>query len=331
MNAVLIAVFLGGAVTVGLIAFALAGSGGAKARLRKRALNIKTRGGGKGNGQASAAVAAPTSLKRSQARQVPLVEELVKRYLPKQSALRERLVRTGFEISIGSYASGCAGLGLVVFLVITVLSQLPIMAALAIGIAVGTMVPHVVVGILGARRRGKFLAVLPDAIDLMVRGLKSGLPVTESIAAVGREMPPPLGTEFQKVSDAVRFGQSLEEVLWEMANRMSSPEFNFFVISLAIQRETGGNLAETLANLSEILRKRKQLRLKINALSSEAKVSAYVVGAMPFVLFAALHAMNPEYAAVLYTDPRGQMMSALAFGLVAVGFGIMTKMVRFKI
>jgi tight adherence protein B len=219
----------------------------------------------------------------------------------------------------------------VAFGVLTLSLHLPVAAAAFAALAIGVGLPHVVVGILSRRRRARFIALLPDAMDLMVRGLKSGLPVTESIASAGREMSAPLGPEFRRVTDNVRLGRGLEEVLWETAARLDIPEFNFFVISLSIQRETGGNLAETLANLSDILRRRKQMKLKIKALSSEARASAGILGVLPFAMFALIRLVNPSYIEVLYTDPRGQIMLAGAGVVLTIGFVVMAKMVRFEI
>src|SRR3546814_3784395 len=116
----------------------------------------------------------------------------------------------------------------------------------------------------------------------MVRGLRSGLPITESIRAAGQEIVDPVGIELRRITDAVRLGAKLEEALWDCSLRLDIQEFNFFTVALAIQSETGGNLAETLANLSDVLRRRRQLKLKIKALSSEAKASAYIIGSLPF-------------------------------------------------
>src|SRR3546814_6834106 len=138
------------------------------------------------------------------------------------------------------------------------------------------------VGYLVNKRQDKFLAIFPEAIDLIVRGLKSGLPVTESINAVGREMDDPIGTEFRRIGDDIRFGKTMTEALWAATDRLSVAEFKFFVISLSVQQETGGNLAETLGNLSGILRSRQQMKLKVRAMSSEGRASAMIIGSLPF-------------------------------------------------
>jgi tight adherence protein B len=188
-----------------------------------------------------------------------------------------------------------------------------------------------VVGFLVNRRLNKFTSLFPEAIDLIVRGLKSGLPVSESIRTVGAEVPDPIGVEFRTVSDAVSLGQSLEEALWDAAKRLDTPEFKFFVVSLSIQRETGGNLAETLGNLADILRRRRQMRLKIKAMSSEARASAYILGSLPFVVFAAIMMINPGYAFQLFEDPRGHVLLGLGAASLVTGALVMAKMIRFEI
>ena len=161
--------------------------------------------------------------------------------------------------------------------------------------------------------------------------MKSGLPVGESIAAVAREMPGPVGLEFRHVVDAVKFGQPLEDALWDVARRLSTPEFKFFVISLSVQKDTGGNLGETLENLSEILRKRRQMRLKIRAMSSEAKASAMILGGLPFIMLGLIFLIAPDYEMQLFTDPRGKVMFGAVLGVMSVGILVMRKMVRFAI
>jgi tight adherence protein B len=329
VNGIIIAIFVGVALTLVTLALAFGGSG-ARNALKKRAQNLHRRQtagaatqnkGGQGN----------ASLKRREAGAVPLVEKLVKRFMPRQSALRDRISRTGLDVSLGTYAMSSVGVMLVAFIVAWLLFGFPLLVDGLIAVVAGFGVPHLAVGFLGSRRQKKFLAVFPDAIDLIVRGLKSGLPVTESMASVGREMADPMGTEFRLVCDSVRFGRQLEEVLWETAKRLEMSEFNFFVISLSIQRETGGNLAETLANLSDILRRRRQMRLKIKAMSSEAKYSAYILGSLPFIMFLLVYFLNNSYAMGLFNDPRGLMMVGAGLGSLLVGIGVMAKMVRFEI
>ena len=199
------------------------------------------------------------------------------------------------------------------------------------GLASAIMLPHLLVNFLTARRLKAFTAEFPEAIDLIVRGLKSGLPVPASIRIVAEEMRPPLGYEFSLISDRLRIGQNLDEALKISADRVPTPEFRFFVISLAVQRETGGNLAETLENLSDVLRKRRQMRQKIKAMSSEAKASAIILGSLPFLMFGIMMMLNPAYVSSLFSDPRGMIMVGFGMASLITGIVVMAKMVRFEI
>ena len=182
-----------------------------------------------------------------------------------------------------------------------------------------------------ARRVNKFTSNFPDAIELMVRGLRSGLPITETLGIVAGEIPGPVGVEFRMVADKMKIGRTMEAALQDTADRLGTPEFQFFVITLAIQRETGGNLAETLSNLADVLRKRAQMKLKIRAMSSESKASAYIVGSLPFVVFGLVWMINPHYMGGFFTDQR--LMVAGIGGMIWMGIGafIMAKMVNFEI
>jgi tight adherence protein B len=191
--------------------------------------------------------------------------------------------------------------------------------------------PQVVIRILGDIRVGRFMKAFPEAIDLMVRGLRSGLPISESINAVAEELKPPISAEFARVSHSIRMGESIDRALWEVTNRIDAPEYKFLIIAMAIQRETGGNLAETLSNLAEILRKRSQLKLKIKALSSEARASAWIIGSLPFLMFGLLLFINYEYMSLLFTDPRGMILIGVGLSMVLTGVVVMFKMVRFEI
>jgi len=181
------------------------------------------------------------------------------------------------------------------------------------------------------RRVNKFNSNFPDAIELMVRGLRSGLPITETLGIVSSEIPGPVGLEFRAVSDKMKIGRTMEAALQETADRLGTPEFQFFVITLAIQRETGGNLAETLSNLADVLRKRAQMKLKIRAMSSESKASAYIVGALPFIVFGLVYMMNPDYMGGFFVDQRLIVAGLGALCWMGIGVFIMAKMVNFEI
>jgi tight adherence protein B len=244
--------------------------------------------------------------------------------------LTQRLSRTGFHVSLGTYALICVIAGAVSTFIEVQLLGMPLLIGAIGGIGAGIGIPHAFVGYLIGRRSRAFLTHFPEAIELIVRGIKSGLPVTEEIAAVGREIADPVGHEFRQVSDALRFGQTLEEALWASAKRLDISDFNFFVVSLSVQRETGGNLAETLENLADVLRKRRQMKLKVRAMSSEARASAMIIGSLPFIMMGIL-LLAPDYITLLFTDPRGQLVIIGAELLMLGGVLVMAKMVRFEI
>ena len=260
----------------------------------------------------------------------PLLQAL-SQMMPRRENLKLRLSASGIRLTPVGYliASVAVAAGALMFLLFWAGMAVPL--AVPGAVAAGGSLPHMVVGFLISRRRSKFAARFPDAIDLIVRSLKSGLPVTEAMMAVAREMDDPIGTEFRRVCDAVRLGNPLDNALWSMADRLESTEVKFFVISLSIQQETGGNLAETLDNLSDIIRRRRQMKLKVAAMSSEAKASAIIIGSLPFAMFTILYVINPDYVTLLLTDVRGMIMTGVGLSMVAMGVAVMTKMVRFEI
>lgn len=260
-----------------------------------------------------------------------ILDGLLNHLVPRPELLRLRLASAGLRASLGKYVMVCLLTGLVVLGVLQVTKVVSLLVAVLFGIGAGIMLPHMVLGFLVARRRNKFIASFPEAIDLMVRGLRSGLPITESIRTAGEEIVDPVGLELRRVTNSVRLGAQLEEALWECSRRLNIQEFNFFTVALSIQSETGGNLAETLSNLSDVLRRRRQLKLKIKALSSEAKASAYIIGSLPFVMALLIFLVNPGYIGDLWTDPRGAFLVFLGFCSFVVGTGVMYKMVKFEI
>lgn len=251
-------------------------------------------------------------------------------YLPRREAIRERLFKAGFETTLSKYALFCAGISGCATLLNLAMGW-PFAIALMFGVATGIGVPHWFVGFSGKRRIAKFTKQFPDAIDLMVRGLKSGLPVNETIANVAAEMAAPTGTEFKKIVDSMRLGKTLEESLWDTAKRLDTPDFKFFVTSLAVQRETGGNLAETLGNLSTILRARQQMKLKVKALSSEAKASAWIVGCLPFIMLGLIMVVNYDYGIVLFTHPQAIIAGIMGLFWMGIGVFIMSRMISFEV
>jgi tight adherence protein B len=250
--------------------------------------------------------------------------------MPRREELEKRIRRTGKGWTVTQYMFASMAL----FVAVTgglLAVRAPILMAGLVGLMISLGLPYLVVGMAIKKRVKQFNTRFPDAIDLLVRGLKSGLPVTETFQVVSQELPGPVGEEFRGVVERIRIGNTMEAALQESAEMLGTPEFQFFCITIQIQRETGGNLAETLANLSEVLRKRAQMKLKIKAMSSEAKASAYIVGALPFFVFGVVWSMNPSYLAGFFTEQRLIVTGLGGLVWMGIGAGIMAKMISFEI
>jgi tight adherence protein B len=296
----------------------------ASATVKRRVDQIKERHGDVLAGHAQA------QIRKLFAQRANRIEGFASRLIPKPALLRRRLEMTGKNISLAKYGLISLGITFAVAMLL-MLRGAPLVLALFAGLFFGLGGPYFFVGRLIKRRIAKFNSNFPDAIELMVRGLRSGLPITETLGIVAGEIGGPVGLEFRAVSDKMKIGRTMDVALQETADRLGTAEFQFFVITLAIQRETGGNLAETLSNLADVLRKRAQMKLKIRAMSSESKASAYIVGSLPFLVFAIVFMMNPNYMGGFFTDER--LIIAGLGGMVWMSLGafIMAKMVNFEI
>lgn len=323
---VFIAIFVGVFVASGCFLLAASMFSPTERAAARRVSRIRYRFSHSGKAEAMAHVrriAADTSVKG--------LELFARRLIPRPAELRKRLSRTGYKITFGQYVlANSFVLAIASGLCFIFFNAGPLLTLL-VGVVCGLGLPHYAVGRLIKKRLDKFTKLFPEAIDLIVRGLKSGLPITESIANVGQEIDDPIGIEFRRIADGVRLGKAIEESLADAADRLDTAEFKFFVISIGVQKETGGNLADTLENLSDILRRRLQMKLKIKAMSSEARASAIIIGSLPFLLFGVLMFMNYGYVSVLFTDPRGMLMGGA--GLVAMGLGlfVINRMIQFEI
>ena len=278
----------------------------------------------------SSETVAQAHMRRIFAQRASRSDSFAKRFIPNPALLQLRLTQTGKRWRLGQYLMTSAGLA-VAMIGFLLFQGLPFLLAITVGLLIGVALPHMVVSKLIARRIKQFNSKFPDAIELMVRGLRSGLPISETMQIVAEEIPDPVGIEFRMVSDKMKIGRTMDAALTETAERLGTPEFQFFVISLAIQRETGGNLAETLSNLADVLRKRAAMKLKIRAMSSESKASAYIIGALPFIVFGLIWWINGSYMQTFFTDER--LMIAGGGGMVWMGIGafIMAKMINFEI
>jgi tight adherence protein B len=202
--------------------------------------------------------------------------------------------------------------------------------AIAAGVAAGLGLPRWLLGYLKARRQKVFLLEFANALDVIVRGVKAGLPLSECLNIVARESPDPVGGEFRRVVEGARVGVTLEEGLTRMYERMPVPEVNFFVIVLSIQQKSGGNLSEALGNLSGVLRDRKLMRGKIQAMSSEAKASAGIIGSLPPGVMGLIYVSTPAYIQILFTDQVGNIILIAGACWMALGVLVMKKMINFN-
>jgi tight adherence protein B len=174
----------------------------------------------------------------------------------------------------------------------------------------------------------KFMEVFPDAIDMVIRMLRAGVPVSGAVRSVGDEAPPPVSDVFTNVADQMAIGITFEDALTAAGHRIGLPDFQFFAVAVTLQRATGGNLASTLDILSDIMRKRRAMRLKAKATTGEVRMSAYVLSAIPFLVIGGLFIMTPDYLAPLISDPRGNVIVAMAVGSLLLGFGMIRRMMR---
>ncbi len=245
-------------------------------------------------------------------------------------ALEEDILQAGINISVHAYLVISAFVGVFSALLVLMGGINPLVAVLAF-ILGGLGVPKMILGSMARRRQKKFTKKFADAVDVIVRGIRSGLPVNECFSIIAREYDPPLGEEFRLIVEGQRLGITIEELMRRGLRRLPTSEYKFFSIVIQIQRQTGGNLAETLSGLSSVLRERKKMRDKIQSYSSEAKASAMIIGSLPFIVGGLLSLVSPEYVALLFTETKGNYMLAGGGLWMLFGIGVMSKMIRFDI
>jgi tight adherence protein B len=204
-----------------------------------------------------------------------------------------------------------------------------LLGATGLAFAAGFGLPRWGLGFLKKRREKKFLAALPDAVDVIVRGIKAGLPLFESIKVVAADAPEPLRSEFLSIIETQAIGIPLGEACQRLYERMPVPEANFFGIVVAIQQKSGGNLSEALGNLSKVLRDRKKMAEKIQAMSMEAKASAGIIGSLPPIVMILVYLSTPGYISLLWTHPTGQLMLVACVVWMSIGIMVMKKMINF--
>ena len=306
-----------------LVAAAVEGPGGRR-RLARRVDAVK--------GQKRGAASGDKEVRSlSMRRNISKMDQVARRWMPRRELLVARLERTGRSITIGRYMVFTIILAGTIAAGIAIGAGVPVAPSLLVGLGLGVSIPHIVIGKLGKRRVAAFINLFPDAIDLMVRALRSGLPISEAIIMASHEIGDPIGSEFRTIESGMRLGRDLESLLWDIGKRIDAPEFRFFIIALSVQRETGGNLAETLSNLSDVLRRRRTMRAKARAMASEARASTMILGSLPFIVTVILMTTSPGYIMPLFGDIRGLALIGLALFMLATGIGIMVRMAKFEI
>jgi tight adherence protein B len=316
-----------GFVAVAGFGWVVAGGETANAKTLKRAQGIVGRGDSAEVNRARRAQAAPDQRRRQILKTLRAQEKQQKRA---RLTLTSRLQQAGLGDNVRGFWIASAVMSLVVAVIIIVLRQ-PWWAALLLSMGAGLGLPRWVVGFLAKRRMKAFTSAFPDAMDIIVRGIRSGLPVHDCLRVIGKETAEPLAGEFRRLVENLGVGLSVDQSLERMFESMPTAEVRFFAIVLAIQQRSGGNLAEALGNLSTVIRARKLMREKIKAMAGEAVASACIIGALPPGVVAMISISSPAYMVPLFTDPRGQALLLGSAVWMASGIYVMRRMINFRI
>ena len=246
----------------------------------------------------------------------------------KSPPLNVRIQQAGLNWSKQKFLTISAMIGLVIVLV-SLLVGGGILIGLVLAFAGGLGLPRWVLNFLKKRRESRFLNVFPEAVDVIVRGIKSGLPLLDCLKMIAAEAPEPVRSEFKAIIDTQTIGLPIGEACTKLYDRVRLPEANFFGIVISIQQKAGGNLSEALGNLSRVLRDRKKMKAKIQAMSMEAKASAMIIAALPFTVMILVYLTSPSYIELLWTEPLGRMMLACCVVWMSMGVFVMKKMINF--
>jgi len=322
MNTILLIVLA--MVTVGAAGFALVPDafGGGRADKRRKALQ--------GNVRVNRLEvdAARNRDERRKSVQQALKSQTDQLRAKKRVTLPQLLFQAGMTIKPAAFIRNSIIVGVVLTLVL-ILVQVPIFLAPVFGLAAGYLAPRWWVGRKRAKFQAMFLDELPNAVEAIVRGVKTGLPLNDSIRVVAKDAKEPVKSEFGRVLDQQSFGMSMTEAVTVLLDRVPLPEVNFFVVVITVQQQAGGNLSEALGNLAKVLRNRKKMKQKIKAMSSEAKASAGIIGSLPFVVGTLVSLTSPTYLAPLFFTTIGQIWLGIGVLMLSAGVFIMSKMVKF--
>lgn len=246
----------------------------------------------------------------------------------KRIPLQDQIYQAGLKTKKNAFIRNQVIVGAVVFIVCFVL-QVPVLFSLVFGVASGYLLPKFYLGQRRKRFQNAYLDELPNAVEAIVRGVKSGLPLNDSMRVVAKEVKEPVRSEFQRVLDQQSVGKSMAEAVLVLFDRVPLPEVNFFIVVINVQQQAGGNLSEALGNLARVLRNRKRMKQKVKAMSSEAKASAAIVGSLPFIVSLLVTLTTPNYLLPLIQTPIGMVWLGIAVLLMATGLFIMNRMIQF--
>jgi tight adherence protein B len=243
-------------------------------------------------------------------------------------SLRRRIEQAGLDISDRQFLLASVGLGFVAFLLALILGQ-GLLLSVGIAVLFAMAVPRIAVGFLRKKRQTKFIDELPNAIDLIVRGVKSGLPLNDTMRMIASEAAEPVRSEFRKVVESQQVGLSVAEAVERLYQDVPLAEVNFFAIVVGIQAQAGGNLSEALGNLSRVLRERKKMKNKIQAMSMEAKASGGIIGSLPIIVGGLVYLTTPDYIGLLFVTSVGNIVLAACAIWMMLGIFVMRQMINF--
>jgi len=246
------------------------------------------------------------------------------------TTLKAKLSQAGLSITPAKFYVFSVVSGLFAF-VLSLLAGMGLLVSLGVAFIAAAGLPRWFVGFLVKRRLNKFLEEFPNSLDVMVRSIKSGLPLTDALRLIASEGQEPVRTEFRKIVESQQVGLSVPEACARMFTSIPLQEVNFFSIVIAIQSQAGGNLSEALGNLSRVLRERRKMRAKVDALSMEAKASAVIIGALPFIVTLLVYLTSPDYIMILFTDARGHLILGISGVWMSIGILVMRNMINFDI
>ncbi|HEY6981079.1 type II secretion system F family protein [Reyranella sp.] len=327
LNIDLVAIYI--AVGVGMTIVALGvvfGGFFAERRLRDRVEELKLR-----NRSGHRAMQMANLRRVEKGSRLAMLDRLLWRWFPNANSIRRKLQTSGMNVSLGEFAFASLSLALAVAFVLYLVVGAPPLITVVAALAIGFGLPNVVVGRKAKKRGLKFNLLFPEAVDLIVRALRAGLPVQEAVGNVAKEIKDPVGSIFQEAQREMQLGVPIETALWRVAKTVQTDEFNFLIVAMSIQRDTGGNLAETLASLSALLRARQQLRLKIRAFTSEARATMSIMVGLPFLVGGALFVISPDYIKPLFMTSTGLTIAGAAGCSMAFGIFVMNKIATIKV